>query len=84
MHLCRQASRKFLSVADAATLARQKSVKWQRGMKGLGEECGEKKSKRVSKGRGWCGDCRRKDGRALRKGSLGGEGEKGVREGGEG
>jgi len=83
MHLCRQASRKFLSVADAATLARQKSVKWQRGMKGLGEECGEK-SKRVSKGRGWCGDCRRKDGRALRKGSLGGEGEKGVREGGEG
>lgn len=45
-------------------------------MKGLNGHCTTGKE-------GWHkaegGDCRRKDGRALRKGSLGGEGEKGRR-----
>ncbi|KMQ96169.1 hypothetical protein RF55_3563 [Lasius niger] len=59
---------------------RASSVKWQRGMKGLGGECGDEEKSGRAEAEG--GDCRRKDGRALRKGSLGGEGEKGVREGG--
>lgn len=60
---------------------RASSVKWQSGMKGVDGHCtGGKKGWRKAEG----GDCRRKDGRALQKGSLGSEGEKGRWEGGGG
>ncbi|KAL0111945.1 hypothetical protein PUN28_013277 [Cardiocondyla obscurior] len=59
---------------------RASSVKWQSGMKGPTGDCtgGEKGGARAEGG-----DCRRKDGRAMRKGSLGSEGEKGERAAGK-
>ncbi|EZA56158.1 hypothetical protein X777_03490 [Ooceraea biroi] len=52
---------------------RASSVKWQRGMKELEGETGRRRQ-------WWAegGDCRWKDGSALRKGSLGGEGTRKI------
>jgi len=63
--------RGFWALRMQSSPTRQKrasSVKWQSGMKGLDGYCGDEKE-------WWCkaegGDCRWKDGRVLRKGSLG-------------